>query len=64
MAKKRRHKSRGDLESQALRGRWADLKHNDTLHTPAENQVARRRCRQLIDGGPAAVSWSELLGER
>lgn len=33
-------------------------------HSPEENRLARTRCRQLLDGGHGAISWSELLGER
>ena len=63
MAKRRPKRSQGEAEAEVLKGRWADLRHNESLHTPEENRHARRRCQELIDGGPNAVSWSDLLGE-
>ena len=41
-------------------GRWSQLQANESLHTPAEKNAARHLCRQLIDGGVAAVNWVEL----
>ena len=64
MARRRPKRSQGDVEAEVLKGRWADLRHNESLHSPEENHHARRRCRELIDGGHGAVSWDELLGER
>ena len=64
MAKSRPKRSQGDVEAEVLKGRWADLRHNESLHNKADNERAQRRCRQLIDGGHGAVSWNELLGER
>ena len=29
-----------------------------------ENNAARHRCRQLIDGGVAAVDWVEMYGQK
>ena len=45
-------------------GRWSQLRANESLHTQAENNAARHRCRQLIDGGVAAVDWVELYGQK
>ena len=48
---KRRTKSKGEIESEVLRGRWADLRHNESLHSAADNDAARRRCRELLEVG-------------
>lgn len=40
------------------------LEDNEALHPPPENAVARRRCRQLIEGGYGLVDWSSVLGEK
>ena len=61
---RRRHKSKGDIEAEILRGRWPDFSHNESLHSAADNHHARRRCRQLIDGGPDAIDWNELFGQK
>ena len=51
-------KARAMAESEVLeKGRWTQLRTNESLHTQAENDAARQRCRQLIDGGVAAVDW-------
>ena len=34
------------------------------FHSEEENQAAQRRCKQLIDGGVAAVDWLELYGQK
>lgn len=64
MARRRHKPSKGDLESEVLKGRWAGLRANEALHTPEDNCRARRRCRALIEGGPNAVSWDDLLGKK
>ena len=68
MAAKRRPrqtKARAEAETEILeKGRWSQLRANDRLHTPAENNAARHRCRQLIDGGVEAVDWVELYGQK
>ena len=47
------------------RGRWSQLRTNDEFHSPAENAAARRRCRQLIEGGADAVDWLvDLYGQK
>ena len=65
---KRRRKSlpRSRAETEILEmGRWSQLRANDALHSSAENAVARHRCRQLIDGGHAAVDWLvDLYGQK
>ena len=65
-AKKRRHRSPVvDAEEELLsKGRWSQYKANEALHRPEENHHARRRCRQLIEGGIDAISWDELTGQR
>ena len=70
MATKRRRrplppKARAQAETEILeQGRWSQLRANDALHTPAENAAARHRCRQLIEGGPAAIDWVELYKQK
>ena len=70
MAPKRRRsppppKARAEAENEILeKGRWSQLRTNESLHTQAENNAARHRCRQLIDGGVAAVDWVELCGQK
>ena len=41
-------------------GQWGQLHANESLHTQAEKNAARQRCRQLIDDGVAVVDWVEL----
>ena len=64
MARRRPKRSQGDLEAEVLKGRWAELRHNESLHTPEENRHARRRCQELIDGGIESISWDELIGRQ
>ncbi len=68
MAAKRRPrqtKARAEAETEILeKGRWSQLRANDRLHTPAENQTARQRCRQLLTGGVDAVDWLELYEQK
>ena len=70
MAAKRRRrplppKGRAEAENEILeKGRWSQFTANESLHTQAENNAARHRCRQLIDGGVAAVHWLELYGQK
>ena len=66
-AKKRRHRPAAvDAEEEELlsKGRWSQYKANEALHRPDENHHARRRCRQLIEGGVGAISWDDLIGMR
>ena len=60
-AKKRRHRPAAvDAEEELLsKGRWSQYKANEALPRPDENNHARRRCRQLIEGGVDAISWDE-----
>ena len=53
-----------DPEQVREMGRWTQLRTNESLHSPAENDAARQRCRQLIDGGVAAVDWVGLYGQK
>jgi len=64
MPKRRPKRSQGDLEAEVLKGRWADFRHNESLHSPEENHHARRRCRELVDGGIESISWDELIGRQ
>lgn len=57
--------ARAEAEKEILeKGRFHKLWANDRLHSAEENHHARRRCRQLIEGGVNAVSWDELIGRR
>ena len=61
----RQTKALAEAESEILeKGRWSQLRANESLHTQTENTAARHRCRQLIDGGVAAVDWLELYGQK
>ena len=70
MAPKRRRKPPAPkalamAEAEVLeKGRWSQLRASESLHTQAENNAARHRCRQLIDGGVAAVDWLDLYGQK
>ncbi|MAF42269.1 MAG: hypothetical protein CL859_10560 [Cyanobium sp. ARS6] len=56
---------RAAAETEILeKGRWHQLRDNERLHSPEENQAAQRRCRQLIEGGADAVDWLELYGQK
>ena len=61
----RQTKARAEAEADILeKGRWNQLRTNESLHSEAENIAARERCRQLIDGGTDAVDWLELYGQK
>ncbi len=63
--KPRRTKARAEAETEILeKGRWSQFTANSRLHSEEENTTAQRRCRQLIDGGVAAVDWVELYGQK
>ena len=58
-------KARAEAENEILeKGRWSQLRANESLHTQAENNAARHRCRQLIDGGTDVSDWLELYGQK
>ena len=64
MAKRRpaRRKSKGEAEDELLaKGRWCLLNEQKRLeamnHSEAENDAARRRCRELLEGGWGHVKW-------
>ena len=68
-AKKRRRplppKARAETENGILeKGRWSQFTANSNFHSEEENKAAQRRCRQLIDGGVAAVDWLELYEQK
>ena len=66
MKRPRRPLSRSRAETEILgKGRWSQLRADDEFHSPAENAVARHRCRQLIEGGADAVDWPvDLYGQK
>ena len=56
-------KARAEAENEILeKGRWSQLRTNESLHTQAENNAARARCRPLLESGAAAVDWLDLYG--
>ena len=59
-------KAQSEISEEELlsKGRWSQYKANEALHRPDENHHARRRCRQLIEGGVGAISWDDLIGMR
>ena len=63
MATKRRRKaSQGEIEEKALAmGRWSGLKQQAELearnHSERENCAARRRTRELLEGGWGSIDW-------
>jgi len=58
-------KAKATAETEILeKGRWSQLRENERFHSPEENATAQHRCRQLIDGSPAAVDWLELYGQK
>tara|TARA_B100001063_G_C16255952_1_gene307579 strand:- start:203 stop:409 length:207 start_codon:yes stop_codon:yes gene_type:complete len=63
--KPRRTKARAEAETEILeKGRWSQFTANSRFHSEEENRTARHRCRQLIDGGVAAVDWLDLYGQK
>ena len=58
-------KARAQAENDILeRGRWSQLSANEAFHSEEENIAARARCRQLLEGGAAAVDWLHLYGQK
>ena len=65
MPAKRKRKAKAEAENEILeKGRWSQFNANERLHSPEENAIARARCKQLIEGGVAAVDWLELYGQK
>jgi len=60
-----RSKAKAEAETEILeKGRWSQFTANSRFHSDEENRTAQRRCKQLIDGGVAAVDWVELCGQK
>jgi hypothetical protein len=58
-------KAKAEAENEILRkGRWIQFTANSSFHSEEENRAAQRRCKQLIDGGVAALDWLELYGQK
>ena len=58
-------------KQQALRDKRIQQQHLEqwqSVHPhvllPEADKAARKRCKQLLEGGFGAISWAELLGER
>ena len=61
----RQSKARAEAEADILeKGRWNQLRTNESLHSEAENIAARERCKQLLTGGVGAVDWVELYEQK
>jgi hypothetical protein len=58
-------KAKAEAENEILeKGRWSQFTANSRFHSEEENRTAQRRCKQLIDGGVAAVDWVDLYGQK
>lgn len=62
-------KARAQAEAEVLeKGRWSQLHEQAELqarnHSEQENCVARRRCREFLEGGWGSVDWIELYGQK
>ena len=65
MPAKRKRKAKVEAENEILeKGRWSQFTANSRFHSEEENNAAQRRCKQLIDGGVAAVDWLELYEQK
>ena len=70
MAGKRRRKTcRGEIEDQLLsNARWSGLQEQVELqarnHSEQENCIARKRCREFLEGGWGSVDWIEVYGQK
>ena len=69
--RKRRHRSSGELEAEALRGRWSGLREQAASeaihHTEDDNRHARELTDQLLAGTldlDQYLSWGDLFGNR
>ena len=69
MAKRRRKPSKGEAETAVLANRrWCLLDEQKRLetmnHTQAENDAARRSCREFLEGGWGSIDWIEVYGQK
>ena len=68
MPKRRKPSAKERLESRVLEMGEGEsrLQQQDRLtamnHTQAENDLARRRCREFLEGGWGSISWLEPGG--
>ena len=68
-AKRRRKACRGEIEDKLLsEKRWSGLQEQVELqarnHSEQENCAARRRCRELLEGGWGSIDWIEVYGQK
>jgi len=68
-AKRRRKACRGEIEDQLLsNARWSGLQEQVELqarnHSEQENCIARKRCREFLEGGWGSVDWIEVYGQK
>ena len=73
MAARKHHPKRkptqGQLEDDLLsNARWSGLKQQTELqdrnHSEQENCIARRRCREFLEGGWGSIDWIEVYGQK
>ena len=61
---RRRHK-RNPKTQQLVAWKWEGVRKQWQLDAKRpDTPAARRRCRQLIELGPAYVSWDDVVGRR
>ena len=68
-AKRRRKPCKGEIEDDLLaNARWSGLRQQAELearnHSERENCEARRRTRELLEGGWGSIDWIDLYGQK
>ena len=68
-AKRRRKPCKGQIEDDLLaNARWSGLKQQQELearnHSERENCIARKRCREFLEGGWGSIDWIDLYGQK
>ena len=60
--RRRRKPNQGEIEDELFKcPRWSGLKQQAELearnHSERENCIARRRCREFLEGGWGSIDW-------
>ena len=68
-AKCRRKPCKGEIEDDLLaNARWSGLRQQAELearnHSERENCEARRRTKELLEGGWGSIDWIDLYGQK
>ena len=68
-AKRRRKPCKGQIEDDLLaNARWSGLQEQTELqarnHSERENCAARRRTKELLEGGWGSIDWVEVYGQK